>query len=76
MSNPIINTQNDLETYSNLEFVSPLATQSDTISMLQKEFISSILTRIFWTNYLEILSQANSQRKDIEVVGLPIMKPN
>lgn len=40
--------------------VSPVATQLDTISMLQKKFISSILTRISWTNHLEILSQTKS----------------
>lgn len=68
------------ETYSDPEFVSPLATQMESyfsgnekntivsavptqfnsISILQKEFIDSILTKISWTNHLEILSQTKS----------------
>lgn len=68
------------ETYSNPEFVSPLATQMETyfssidkknivsalptklntLTPIQNEFISSILTKVSWTNHLEILSQTKT----------------
>lgn len=40
--------------------VSALPTQMDELQNLQQKFISSILTKVTWTNHLEILSQTKS----------------
>ena len=39
-----------------LEIVSPLATQSQNIENLHEKFMLAVLTKIAWTNHLEIFS--------------------
>ena len=49
--------------FSNVDesaFVSALPTQIDSTSILHTKFISYILTKVSWTNHLEILSQTKS----------------
>jgi predicted nuclease of restriction endonuclease-like (RecB) superfamily len=58
-------TQLENNEYQRVEFVSPMATQIDRPDAKHKAFITKLLSKISWTNHLEILSGSKSSEEKI-----------